>query len=106
MPRWIVLGDLFDLLAADGELAVLEADLELVRPETRHRKGDAQGLRPSLPFRQHLDIVRRVARFAGLGRAVLSALVERLNHRSPSRSVMRDIEREPFETSGCAGGVF
>src|SRR5262245_24810935 len=63
----VVLGELFMLLAAKGQLAILDAALEILEPETRHGESDAQYL--SLP--QQLDIVGRIPfsgpRAAGVG---------------------------------------
>src|SRR5262245_26010640 len=64
-----VAGLLFVLLAANGKLAVLGADLELIGSEACDRERDAQGFRLSL---QEFDIVGRVAGF-GLCRAVRPA---------------------------------
>jgi len=48
--------ELFMLLAANGQLAILDADLEILEPETRNGESDAQYL--SLP--QQLDIIGRI----------------------------------------------
>src|ERR1700676_667956 len=56
LPAFVVL-----LPAADDELALLYADIELVAGETRHRERNAQPFRTVPISRNAFDIVRRVA---------------------------------------------
>src|SRR4030095_11964634 len=55
------------LPSLDGELIVLDLNLQIVQPETRHRQRDAQPIVADL-----LDIVRRVAFRTGFCDAVQS----------------------------------
>src|SRR5580692_303860 len=68
LPAFIVL-----LPAADDELALLYADIELVAGETRHRKSNAQPLRAVPVARNAFDVVRRIAP-RGLADAIKHAL--------------------------------
>src|ERR1700731_284861 len=56
LPAFVVL-----LPAADDELALLYADIELVAGETRDRKGNAQPFRTVPVSGNALDVVRRIA---------------------------------------------
>src|SRR6202051_2605394 len=68
LPAFVVL-----LPAADDELALLYADIELVAGETRHRKGNAQPFRTVPVSGNAFDVVRRIT-FRGLADAVEHAL--------------------------------
>jgi hypothetical protein len=64
----VVLGEILMLLATDGQLAILDADLEILEPETRHGESDAQRLS------RQLDVVGRVPTFSGLRAAAVGPL--------------------------------
>src|SRR5580693_3282722 len=64
LPAFIVL-----LPAADDELALLYADIELVAGEARHRKSNAQAFRTVPVSRNAFDVVRRIA-LRGLADAI------------------------------------
>src|SRR5580693_7578357 len=68
LPAFVVL-----LPAADDELALLYADIELVAGETRHRKCNAQAFRAVPVSRNTFDVVRRIA-LRGLADAIKHAL--------------------------------